>query len=94
MIPTNLNEAFDALDTYVIENLMPPPHYKYRLNALMSQKLLSWDIENKGEIPVLQIHFPNANVTAEQKELGYVKLSQTHLQLTFDSSKVSKFLKL
>jgi len=91
--PININDALDQLDLYVMENLMPPPHYKYRLNALMSQQLLMWDVGKTGNIPVLEIrHFRETVKPSLDPNRKTAFLERTGLYVQYNEQEFNKFL--
>ena len=91
--PENVKDAMDQLDLHVIENLMPPPHYKYRLNALMAQKLKEWDVGKTGKLPVLELSFTADSVKPSVNPNRKVAiLKRTGLAIQYDEPTFNKFI--
>jgi hypothetical protein len=88
--PKTLSEAIAQIDEHVAENLMPPPHYKYRLTALIVDKLKSWDVTNTGKFPIITVYYPNQHVPSTLNAVH--TLPTTKLQIEFDANEMKKFL--
>lgn len=91
--PSSIEDALDQIDVYVIENLMPPPHYKYRLNALMSQQLLQWDVGKTNKIPELTIHlFRESIKPSVDPNRKIATLKRTGLMVEYNKPEFNKFI--
>ncbi|MGV8130485.1 MAG: hypothetical protein ACP5N7_00100 [Candidatus Pacearchaeota archaeon] len=92
--PTSTKEALNELDIYVIENLMPPPHYKYRLNALMSQKLQEWNVDKSKPLPVIEIYWSVDSIKIKDPNFIVDKLPRTGITIRFNELDMKRFLHL
>lgn len=91
--PESIPDAVDQLDQHVMENLMPPPHYKYRLNALMADKLKEWDIGKIGKLPILTLYYtPDSVKPSVDPNREFALLKKTGLTIQYDQRVFNKFI--
>ncbi len=93
MFPNTLEDALEQIDEHIITNLMPPPHYKYRLNSLIVDKLRTWDVASTNQFPLITVFYPHQTApTSIDPNLVARQLPNTKLILQFKLSEMKKFI--
>jgi hypothetical protein len=94
MFPKTTSEAIDQINQHILDNLMPPPHYKYRLSALASDKLKSLQF-NEGQQgwPTIRIYY-SPESAAGHLEKGESAKTYPNSGLTYiwNNGELAKFI--
>jgi hypothetical protein len=91
--PSSISNAVAQIEKYILEHIMQPPHYKYRLNSLAYDCMKQWDVADIGNIPILKIFYKDEDPKINKGEAG-ISFGDTGLTFVYNIQEFMTFLHL